>query len=199
LLQQGGWWNTSAAPRAASPPAPPSTSVPAPRFAGDEATYPYYLVVYPHNTLGDGDGAHLPWLQAAPEPLTSVTWQTWVEVNPRVAERLGLHEGDVVAVESPQGRVEVPVYVHPAAPPTVLAMPLGQGHAAGGRWAQGRGANPTDLLAPLTDEGSGALAYGATRVKLTKTGRRAPLPKFEGTVPAYQLPDEQVLKVTRGT
>jgi hypothetical protein len=45
------------------------------------------------------------------------------------------------------------------------------------------------------DEATGALAYAATRVRLVKTGRRMPLPKFEGTVPAYQLPDHPVIEL----
>jgi anaerobic selenocysteine-containing dehydrogenase len=198
LLQQGGWWTTSppTAAGASSPGAVPPEMAAA-QFTGAPADYPYHLVVFPHNTLGHGEGAHLPWLQATPDPTTTVVWQTWVEVNPRLAERLGLAEGDVVAIESPNGRVEVPVYVHPAAPPDVLALPLGQGHTAYGRWARGRGANPLDLLAPLADEATGALAYGATRVRLAPTGRRVAVPKFEGTVPAYQLPDDEVVKVTR--
>jgi anaerobic selenocysteine-containing dehydrogenase len=162
------------------------------------ADYPYALLPFGHNTLGAGEGAHLPWLQAAPDPITSVVWQTWVELNPREAATLGLAEGDVVGLESSQGRIEVPVYLNPAAPPGVLAVPFGQGHQAGGRWASQRGANPMALLEPIADAASGALAYAATRVRLVKTGRHVPLPKFEGSVPAYQLPGQEVAKVSRG-
>src|SRR5439155_27256838 len=105
-----------------------------------------------------------------PGPIPSAVWNTWAGLNPHTARELGVSEGDVVRVESPNGgAVEVPVYVHPAAPPTVVAMPLGQGHVRYGRWATQRGANPMALLAPMTDQTTGALAYGATRVKLTKT------------------------------
>src|SRR5690606_20912370 len=145
---------------------------------------------------GDGHAAHLPWLQAAPDPVTSVTWQTWIELNPRTAAELGVREGDLVAVDTPAGQAVAPVYVNPAAPPDVLGIPLGQGHAGYGRWAAGRGVNPLDLLAPLVDEATGALAYAATRARLVPVGRRISLPKLEGSVPAYQLPDAQVLKVT---
>jgi len=55
-----------------------------------------------------------------------------------------------------------------------------------------------DLLAPITDQATGALAYGATKVKLSKTGRHISVAKFEGQVIAYQLPDEPVVQVTRG-
>jgi molybdopterin-containing oxidoreductase family iron-sulfur binding subunit len=129
--------------------------------------------------------------------VTTVTWQTWVEVNPRLAARLDLREGDVAAVETPLGRLEAPVYLNPAASPEVIAISLGQGHDGFGRWAEGRGANPLNILAPLADQATGALAYAATRARLVKTGRRASLPKLEGTVPARQLEEERVLKVTR--
>ena len=164
-------------------------------LAGDPTEYPFTLVPFVHNTLGAGEAAHLPWLQAAPDPVTSVVWQTWVEVNPQVATRLHLQEGDIVSVESQRGRVDVPVYVSPAAPPEVLAMPLGQGHAGSGRWANGRGANPMAVLEPLADATTGALAYAATRVKLSKTGRQIPLPKLEGMAPARQLAGQEVIEV----
>jgi hypothetical protein len=66
-------------------------------------------------------------------------------------------------------------------------MPLGQGHAGFGRWANGRCANPMQLLGPL--------AYGATRVRLSKTGRQRALPKLEGMAPARQLPGQEVIQV----
>jgi menaquinone reductase, molybdopterin-binding-like subunit len=77
----------------------------------------------------------------------------------------------------------------------VLAMPLGQGHTGFGRWANRRGANPLQLLEPLTDQATGALAYAATRVKLSKSGRNAPLPKLERSAPPRQLPGHEVLEV----
>jgi anaerobic selenocysteine-containing dehydrogenase len=196
LLRHGGWWDTSATPATALTAAPPSLSaLPEAQFDGDAQTYPFYLLPFVHNTLGTGERAHLPWLQAAPDPVTSITWQTWVEVNPRLADSLGVTEGDIVTLRSTHGSIDVPVYVHPAAPPEVLAVPLGQGHSGFGRWADGRGANVLQLLAPLADSATGALAYGSTRVNLAKTGRSVALPKFEGEAPARQLPGQEVIQV----
>lgn len=211
LLQRGGNW-TEARPAApeASAGQPPAAGAPAgagssasagalapPSFAGDESTFPFYLIPFAHNTLGDGRTAHLPWLQAAPDPVTTVTWQSWVEVNPGVAAERGLREGDVVGVETPHGRIDLPVYVSPAAPPDVLAIPLGWGHDGLGRWAEGRGVNPLTVLAPLADAATGALAYAATRARLVATGRTTRLPKLEGSVPARQIEEEPVLRITR--
>lgn len=198
MLQQGGWWDegqTGSAPAGAA--APQLGTIPPARFDGGEQEFPFHLVVFPHNTLGTGESAHLPWLQGTQDPITTVAWQTWVEVNPSIARERGLVEGDIVAVETAQGRIEVPVYISPAAPPNVLAVPLGQGHTSFGRWAERRGANPLAILAPLTDQPTGALAYGSTRARLLKTGRRIPLPTREGDVGSRPLHEVQILKVTR--
>jgi hypothetical protein len=49
-------------------------------------------------------------------------------------------------------------------------MPFGQGHEHYTRYASGRGANPISILAPMTTE-NGALAWGATRVKISNVGK----------------------------
>jgi molybdopterin-containing oxidoreductase family iron-sulfur binding subunit len=206
VLRRGGWWDQSqgAGPSAqgvSSSLRNVVSSLQPTRYAGPPEEFPYHLIVFPHQTLGVGESANLPWMQATPDPITSATWATWVELNPSVALGLGVAEGDVVSVESPNGgRIEVPVYVSPAAPPTVVGIPLGQGHWAFGRWAnvngRPRGANALDLLADLVDAETGSVAYGGTRVRLVKTGRRVQLSKFEGTAPALPLPREQVAKVT---
>ena len=103
LLQRGGWWDTAAAPPAPAQPttggaAAPGAGLPQATFDGGAEDYPYHLLVYPHNTLGTGGGAPLPWLQAAPDPLTSVVWQTWVEVNPTLAQTAM----DAVTIRAPR-------------------------------------------------------------------------------------------------
>ena len=198
LLQRGGWWDTKATAQS-SPAMPRALPVPASAsFVGDEAEYPCYLVPFPSHSLGDGRGAHLPWLQATPDPLTTATWRTWVEVNPKDARNMGgLREGDVVEVESPHGAVEALVYIHPAMPPGVVSVPLGQGHGLYSQYAEERGANIMKVLAPQTVEGTGALAWAATRVRLNKTGRRTRIPKAEGMVVSIAVEGHPVVQVTR--
>jgi anaerobic selenocysteine-containing dehydrogenase len=186
-----GFWSGQAPAGASAAPSGSAVAWTAPQFAGSAGEYPLALHVFPHNSLGEGRAANLPWLQALPDPMTTVVWQTWVEVSPR----LGFKEGDIVRVETPRGAAELPVYVSPAAPPDTIAIPLGQGHNAYGRYAEKRGVNPLDLLEPLAEAATGSLAYGATRARLVRTGRRMQLPKFEGDVPAYQIPGKEVLEV----
>jgi len=136
------------------------------------------LITYPSASLFDGRGANRPWLQELPDPVTKITWSTWVEIHPDTAAELGIAEGDIVEVASAAGSVEVPAYVYPGLRADVVAMPLGQGHTAYGRYAEGRGANPYALLDAAPTAFGGVNHYAA--VTLRPTGRHERLAKTEG-------------------
>jgi len=182
--QRGGWWPQGQERQVPEPGKVFETplAVPEPKFQGSAADFPYYLHVYPSIALSDGRGANQPWLQETPDPMTTVAWNTWVEINPETAARVGVKNDDIVKVSSPAGEIEAAVYIYPGIRPDVISIPVGQGHIEYGRYAQGRGSNPVDLLVPTTDQQTGALAWGATRVQVTPTGRRRPLARLEDTV-----------------
>jgi len=153
---------------------------PVSKFAGDESDYPFVLHPYLTATFTDGRGANLPWLQELPDPMTSVVYGSWAELNPVTADELGVRDGDVLEVESPAGSVRVPVLIFPAIRPGVIAIPIGQGHAAYGRYASDRGINPIHIVATLTDDQSGDLAWAATRVRIKPTGERLHIIRTDG-------------------
>ena len=169
-LAGGGSTPGAPAPAGAPKGAPLLVRYTAPQFDGDAAQYPFHFLPYASQAFLDGSLAHLPWLQEMPDPLTSAMWSSWVEINPRTAESLGVHEGDIVEVASAHGAVRAPALLSPGLAPDALAMPVGQGHAEFTRYATGRGANPLGVLAPLADEATGAPAWSATRVRLTRVG-----------------------------
>jgi anaerobic selenocysteine-containing dehydrogenase len=103
--------------------------------------YPLTLMTYEHIALGDGAFANLPGLQELPDPMTSVMWGSWLEINPQTAKSLGVADGDIVEVRTSEGAVTVPAVLYPAIRPEVVAMPYGQGHSAYGRYASSKGAN----------------------------------------------------------
>ncbi|MBI4200181.1 MAG: molybdopterin-dependent oxidoreductase [Chloroflexi bacterium] len=197
LLQWGGWWDEKAVGPSV-PGVPPRFDRDAvrPEFEGRPEEFPFYLVPFASHSLADGSGANLPWLQATPDPLTTAVWHTWAEVHPEDARRLGLKEGDELVVETPAGSVRrVLARPHPAAAPGVIAIPTGQGHTVYGDFPVGlglkryfsvvgrdRGANVFSILAPKRERETGALAWGATRVRIAKTGEWIRLSKFEGVV-----------------
>mgnify|MGYP005848218869 CR=1 FL=1 len=173
-LQHGGWWPAQAAPQVPQAKAVTINAAPA-QFQGDEAEYPYYLHLYTPVLLSDGSGASQPWLQGCPDPMTTISWQSWVELNPKTAEALGVKPGDVVRVASPHGEIEAPVFVYPALRPDTVAVPLGQGHAEYGRYAEKRGANAMQLVGAQTDASGAHLAFATVRVRVTPTGEHTPL------------------------
>jgi anaerobic selenocysteine-containing dehydrogenase len=174
--EKGGWWGTLAASQVATVPGVPQgapaapTTFADPQFDGDAAKLPFLFLPYASTTFYDGSAAHLPWLQEMPDPLTSAMWSSWVEINPQTAAKLGIREGDLVDVTSQHGTLRSSAVITPGIAPDVIGMPMGQGHTQFTRYATGRGENPAALLSPLTVEGTGSLAWAATRVSLARAG-----------------------------
>lgn len=180
--QYGGWWSEKTIRREpeltemVQKPLPISN----PQFEGAPEDYPFHLYPYSSIVLSDGRGANLPWLQETPDPMTTVQWGVWVELNPKTASSLGVSDNDVVQVESPQGMLEASVVIYPGIRPDVVAIPVGQGHQDYGRFAQAvSGSNPLVLVSAVTDLDTGALAWGATRVRLKPTGKKKILARLE--------------------
>ena len=104
-LQHAGWWNAQPdqlAPQvklsfdrpldtAEFPLKPGSAS-----FYGDPNEFPFYLLLFPSPNLGDGSAANRPMLQETPDPMTTVMWSSWVEINPETALKLGVMNGDLI-------------------------------------------------------------------------------------------------------
>ena len=200
LLQNGGWWDiqnkASVEFSLNSDVINKLDALSDPEFSGSSQDYPFHLLPFESQGIGEGSGAHLPWLQGIPDPISTAVWDTWVEINPSKASELGLREGDIVTIESPHGSIDAKIYIHPATSPDVLSIPIGQGHKGYGRYATDRGSNVLSILSPIKEKNSGALAWGATRVRLTPTGSRKRLPKSEGAVEARALPGFPVVQVT---
>jgi anaerobic selenocysteine-containing dehydrogenase len=180
--QYGGWWSEKTIQR--EPELAEVAHKPLPvleaSFEGDPDEYPYHLYPYPSVSIADGRGANQPWLQETPDPMTTVQWGMWVELNPQTASELGVTDDDIVQVESAYGMLEAPVVLYPGIRPDVVAIPVGQGHQDYGRFAQAvTGSNPVTLLAPITDPETGSLAWGATRVRLRPTERKRTLARLE--------------------
>ena len=202
LLRRGGWWDESAT--GPSNPRPRAgllrdiaQSASQPAFAGFGGGDTVYLAPFSHNSIQDGELAHLPWLQAAPDPVTSITWQTWIEMNDVTARRFGIRQGDVVRIESSQGSIRAVAFLTPATPPEVVGIPFGGGRRHGSDWAthlswgDGRpgpeSSNVNDILEPTRVAGPGSLAWAGTRVRISPTGESVMLSKMEGTTRAVEV------------
>ena len=195
ILQRGGWWDMEAEYEGPSPGPRQLSALPDKPL---KVTGTFALVPFSSIGLTDGKGAHLPWLQATPDPITTATWRTWVEININIAKEMDIKEGDVIRLTSSNGRaVEAIAYPHPGISPDVVAVPMGQGHTGGGRYDKDRGANILAILENRTDGNTGGLAWAATRVEIAKTGGWTRLPRFENTAPDLATDDKQhIIKLT---
>jgi anaerobic selenocysteine-containing dehydrogenase len=198
LLQRGGWWPES---RPEEPMPKPSSDelwavtnefgIKKAVFSG-EGDNTFYLHPYFTMNMGDGRNTNLPWLLEMPEPMTTLSWTSWMEINPVTAGKLGIDTGDVIKVTSPYGSIESPAFIYPGIGPDTVAIPFGWGHVSFGKYSSGRGSNAMALLGTPLVNGSGAPAWRGIKVELKKTGRKVkmvreahPEGEYEGEV--FQL------------
>ncbi len=114
---------------------------------------------------GDGSGANKPWLQEVPNPMSQIVWDSWVEINPDTAQKMGINDRAIVEVSTPHGSVQATAYYHFGIHRDAIAIPLGQGHQHSGDVADGFGINVMDLL-PNNLDGTGSLTLVGTQAQL---------------------------------
>lgn len=131
----------------------------------------FYFITYPSYRFLDGKGANKPWLQELPDALTTSVWDSWVEIHPDTASKMGVKTGSFVKIQSPTGLIETQVFVYEGIRPDTVAVPFGQGHKSYGRYAKERGVNPIEILPHSFDNLSGGFAWLSTKVNLVKTGK----------------------------
>ncbi len=186
-LRRGGAWRIPTAAAAAGAKLDASRFGVLPvKLEGDGT---HALIVYPSLRFYDGRSADQPWLQEAPDTMTQIAWDGWVEVPGETASRLGLSRGDIVKLTSPHGSIELPAWPSATLHPGAVAVAMGQGHEFPGDYARGgrlrsnvggdvvlnTGANPIRLLGGTPEAASGGLPHLAVKVSLAKTGARRPL------------------------
>jgi anaerobic selenocysteine-containing dehydrogenase/Fe-S-cluster-containing dehydrogenase component len=123
---------------------------------GELALYPY-----PSVKTFDGRAANRPWMQELADPITQAVWGAWAEIHPDTAKKIGVKQGDAVILRTNDGEVHVPAYVTEHVHRGIVAVPLGQGHSAYGRYAKSAGQGSAYSLLPKT------LATGVEALPLT--------------------------------
>ena len=207
-LERGGVFE--AAPRGSALPVAASAA----RIEFKEPQFedggPYLVLPVPTAFLYDGRGANLSWLQETPDPVMKVSWQSWAEVSHETAKALGVAHGDLLAVQTSFGKLELPVLPRGGLRDDVIAIPIGQGHRVGlfashandGRPGEARGVNVVALLPPLTDE-AGGRAWLTARATVTATGdtrsrRTGAVHRQSARAPAGRGRDARVAHAGRG-
>ncbi|MBI5061984.1 MAG: 4Fe-4S dicluster domain-containing protein [Desulfatitalea sp.] len=134
----------------------------------------------------DGRGADYPWLAELPDMVTQVTWQTVALVHPTTMTTNGWSDGQRLQVATAHGQAEVPAYSYPGLHPSLVVIPMGQGHTHMGRYAQNQGVNPLILLGAATDAGAALPDYTAEITRLSSDGSRMALASVSGSRDQYK-------------
>ncbi|HEX2961002.1 MAG TPA: 4Fe-4S dicluster domain-containing protein, partial [Ignavibacteriales bacterium] len=103
------------------------------------------LWLWPEITLFDGRLSNRGWMQEIAEPVDFISWNSWIDVNPALAEKLDLSNNDFLEIESGSVKIKAPVNITDAVEENTICLPFGQGHTALGHNARERGVNAFSL------------------------------------------------------
>ncbi len=100
----------------------------------------YELVLYTKTAMGDGTQANNPWLQELPDPITRTTWDNYITISPKDAEKLeienynvanGALDGSYAIVKMNGVERKIPAIIQPGQAVGTIGLALGYGRTAG--------------------------------------------------------------------
>jgi len=113
-----------------------------PEFSGPEIQF------RPDPNLYDGRFANNGWLQELPRPVSLLVWDNAALISPRMAQKNGVQNGDVVELRAAARALRLPVWILPGHAEDSVTVHLGYGRTRGGRLASGAGVNANLLRSP---------------------------------------------------
>jgi len=129
------------------------------------------LVLYTKTSMGDGTQANNPWLQELPDPISRMSWDNYLTISPKDAEKFKIDndlngrlqlDGSVVNLTVNGITIkDVPVFVQPGQADGSVGLALGYGKKLSGKVAE-TGVNAYPLF-----DGSN---HNLSGVKIEKTG-----------------------------
>lgn len=154
-----------------------------------------------HNA--NAKGGNRTWLLEIPHPVTQVVWDSWIELHPDTAVRLGIRHGDLVEIKSAFGKAEAAAYVFYGIDKDTVAMPAGMGRKVpfpNYKSSHGKskllpvleseselrvehktvGINVMALLPWRKDTLSGDFVFAGESVRIKPTGKKAYLVTMDG-------------------
>lgn len=141
------------------------------------------VVIYEKTGIGNGNQANNPWLQEMPDPISKVTWDNYVTMNPSEMKEKGysllIHEGHsdnrdatLVTVSVGNTSIKLPVYPQPGQVRGTIGIALGYGRTNAGKVADGIGANAYPFVQWIDNTFRYSVA-GATVTKVEGTYKLA--------------------------
>ncbi len=93
---------------------------------------------------------------------------SFVDINPSLANKLNLSQGDKIIIRSPAGSIKVRVNITELAMPNAVHIPMGFGHQGYDEFIRNKGVNPNNIIYGKTDPIGGHKIWWNTPVKIVK-------------------------------
>ncbi len=138
------------------------------RGGGDETLYDFEIHPYVIPVLSHLHHTNEPWLQDITGFHLYESWHTWVEINPKDAQEQGIQEKEWITVETSRGKIRAQARFYEGVMPGVVNLPVGLGHATGGRWTAGIGENVLRLLRTKREPVTGKIKFVRSRARLIR-------------------------------
>jgi menaquinone reductase, molybdopterin-binding-like subunit len=133
---------------------------------GTDGGYDLVLVPYDSIRLASRYVGDAPFMMKTVSDKVLKGQESFVEINPQTARKLGLTEGRLATLTTPKGQAKVRVSLYEGIRPGVVAMPRGLGHATDDPFLAGKGVNVNQLIGPVEDPASGLDAAWGIGAKL---------------------------------
>ncbi|HTB07600.1 MAG TPA: TAT-variant-translocated molybdopterin oxidoreductase [Bacteroidia bacterium] len=111
------------------------------------------VVLYEKTGIGNGSQANNPWLQELPDPVSKVTWDNYITMNPAEMKEKGFslmeednHSASVANLTVGGTIVKLPVFPQPGQARGTVGVALGYGRTNSGKVANGLGTNVFPLV-----------------------------------------------------
>src|SRR5690606_7854410 len=131
----GGWMSAKKAKPASMNGGVVSKAASAINTSEGTSAKSFEIQFYQKTAIGDGSMAGNPWLQEMPDPITTVTWDNYVTMNPADAESYTtnydqVHPVSILKVKLGDKEIKLPVIVQPGQAKGTAGIAYGYGRAA---------------------------------------------------------------------
>ncbi|TVR47684.1 MAG: 4Fe-4S dicluster domain-containing protein, partial [Planctomycetota bacterium] len=140
----------------------------------------YTLLISPSRSLRDGRQANNAWLQEAPDPVTKVTWDTWLSISIHDARELMLSDDTVVEITVAGTKALVPVLVQPGQQAGHMEIFTGFGRTRAGAVAEDGGVDGIQVNAFALSADGHQRWVPLSASDITITGRSYQLANTQG-------------------
>lgn len=121
----------------------------------------FELVFYETIALGNGQHSNNPWMMEMPDPISKVCWDNFAAISPKLAEKMGIENGDVIYFDAE--RIEIPAFIQPGQADGTIGIAYGYGRTDTGKVADGVGLNVFPFMKVTEGNRSGWMPAGEFR------------------------------------